>query len=461
MIMTRTDSKYFSWIVKLSGFIFLFLIFLSACEKEDNKPSYEPEFEYSNHSTLGNTIIFTNTTVGEQYYIRWIFGNGERTNRIPVSEGQTMEVFYPEKGEYEVEMTIWGSESDLTDNKTIVKNIVVDQDVFSPSFTVNLKEGSDNKVILVNTTEGTYDNVKWIVEGEELNSANSEVEAYFPLAGKYDIVLEVGQGEYSKSVEQSFTITQDDPEYFNQFELVWSDEFDGTTVDENKWVHETGMHGWGNNEWQNYTSGENASVDNGLLSITAKLIRDGQQVGDYTSSRLNSTQDFTYGKFEIRAKMPEDKGPGIWPAIWMLGRSIQNGTGWPLCGELDIMEYVSFDPNHVSCSIHTESNNHAAGNPIGSGHVTLETAEEEFHVYGLLWTKRWLKFYRDDVDNVFLTYNRPTEYNKSNWPFDDPFYILLNMAVGGNYGGVMGVDDSIFPATMEVDYVRVYQYVQD
>ncbi|MBS2100580.1 glycoside hydrolase family 16 protein [Carboxylicivirga linearis] len=458
--MIKTNSAYKKLFFKTSIFLLAASI-LSGCEKEENTPSYQPDFEYSEHTTLGNTLVFENTSEGEYYYVRWIFGNGERTDRMPVSEGQNMEVFYPEKGDYKVEMTIWGSQSDLAENKTISKTITINEDVFTASFNVQLKPGAENVAVLTNTTEGSYDHVSWKVEGEEIADNGDEVEVYMPLAGKYGISMEIGQGEYTAAVEQSFTIAQDDPEYFNQFKLVWSDEFDGTLVDDSKWVHETGMHGWGNNEWQNYTSGDNSTVENGLLSITAKLIGEGQQVGDYTSSRMNSIEDFTYGKFEIRAKMPEDKGPGIWPAIWMLGRSIQNGTSWPLCGELDIMEYVSFDPNHVSCSIHTESNNHAAGNPIGSGHVALETAEEEFHVYGLLWTERWLKFYRDDVDNVFLTYNRPNEYNKQNWPFDDPFYILLNVAVGGNYGGVQGVDDNIFPATMEIDYVRVYQYSEE
>nr|WP_321451545.1 glycoside hydrolase family 16 protein [uncultured Carboxylicivirga sp.] len=451
--MERTNSIVLS---KTSLSILMMLLLFIGCSEDDTKPLYTPDFEYS--VSQGNTMVFTNTTKGDQYYIRWIFGNGERTDRIAISEGQTMEVFYPEKGEYQVEMTIWGSQSDMSDNKTITKTVTIDKDALTASFNVELKEGSENRVILTNTTEGVFDQIQWTVDGETLSSTNNEVEVYMPLAGKYDIVLQVGIDDYTKSETGSYTISTDDPEYFNQFSLVWSDEFDGSSVDGSKWVHETGMHGWGNNEWQNYTSGENSTVDNGLLSITAKLIGDGQQVGDYTSSRLNSISDFTYGKFEIRAKMPEDKGPGIWPAIWMLGRSIQNGTSWPLCGELDIMEYVSFDPNHVSCSIHTESNNHAAGTALGSGHVPLETAEEEFHVYGLLWTKRWLKFYRDDVDNVFLTYERPADFNKENWPFDDPFYILLNVAVGGDYGGVQGVNDAIFPATMQVDYVRVYQY---
>lgn len=238
---------------------------------------------------------------------------------------------------------------------------------------------------------------------------------------------------------------------------MWNDEFDGTSINTDKWKFETGDHGWGNNEWQNYTDNRNVTVSDGTLKIEAKLIGDGQKVGDYTSTRLNQKESFTYGIYEVKGKMPDYKGPGVWPAIWMLGESIQTGTSWPLCGEIDIMEYVSWDPNKVSSTIHIESNNHRKGNSIGTGHLSLETAEEEFHIYGIIWTENFLKFYRDDVSNILLTYNKPAIANDENWPFDKPFYYLLNIAVGGDYGGVNGVDDSNFPSTMEVDYVRVYQ----
>ncbi len=239
-------------------------------------------------------------------------------------------------------------------------------------------------------------------------------------------------------------------------ELVWADEFDGTTVDATKWKFETGAHGWGNNEWQNYTDGPNSTVSEGTLKITANKEGAGQKVGDYTSSRMNSLESFTYGRFEVRAKIPTHKGKGVWPAIWMLGENI--GTvGWPDCGEIDIMEYVSFDPNKMHFSIHSKANNHVQGTQVTSGPLPLETIEEEFHNYGFLWTKDYLKFYIDDIDNVKLTFSRPVDPNQNNWPFDKPFYFLLNIAVGGNWGGMQGVEDAIFPSTMEVDYVRVYQ----
>lgn len=241
-----------------------------------------------------------------------------------------------------------------------------------------------------------------------------------------------------------------------EWTLVWQDEFDGESLDLEKWKFETGQHGWGNDEWQNYTEGDNLQVSDGTLKITAKKVGDGQNVGDYTSTRLNSKRSFNYGRIEIRAKLPAHQGPGLWPAIWMLGDNLRT-AGWPNCGELDILEYVSYEPDTIHCAIHSKANNHGDGTQITSGAVQLESAEEEFHVYGLQWTETQIRFFTDDPSNVKLTFDRPREFTNDNWPFDKPQYLLLNIAVGGSWGGSQGVDDSIFPATMQVDYVRVYQ----
>ncbi len=245
-------------------------------------------------------------------------------------------------------------------------------------------------------------------------------------------------------------------DYWDEAQLVWQDEFNGDSLSLEYWKFETGAHGWGNNEWQNYVADENVEVSDGTLKITAKKIGPGQRVGDYTSARLNSKQAFTYGRLEIRAKLPDHKGKGVWPALWMLGQNI-NSVGWPACGEIDIMEYVSFDPDKVHFSIHSTTNNHSIGTQITSGPVPLESIEEEFHTYGILWTNKYIKFYIDEIDNVKLNFIRPITSNSDNWPFSQPFYFLMNIAVGGNWGGLEGVEDSIFPSVMEIDYVRVYQ----
>ena len=241
-------------------------------------------------------------------------------------------------------------------------------------------------------------------------------------------------------------------------ELVWSDEFDGTEVDTTKWRFQTGDHGWGNNEWQDYQPfpSNNAVVKDGVLHITARLEGDGQQVGDYTSARMNSRESFTYGRLEIRAKMPDHKGPGIWPALWMLGENIRE-IGWPASGEIDIMEYISSKPDSVLVTIHSNANNHVDGTQISSGFVPLITIEEEFHNFGILWEEDKLEFYIDEIDNILLSIPRPENPDQDNWPFAKPHYFLMNIAVGGNLGGLDGVDDSIFPATMQVDHVRVWQ----
>ncbi|MEL6124709.1 MAG: glycoside hydrolase family 16 protein, partial [Bacteroidota bacterium] len=212
------------------------------------------------------------------------------------------------------------------------------------------------------------------------------------------------------------------PKDWNNAILVWSDEFDGDAVDTSKWLFETGGHGWGNNERQNYTAGTNAMVSDGTLKIITTL-----ENGRYKSSRLNSKEAFKYGRMEVRAKIPEHRGPGLWPAIWMLGENIQE-AGWPLCGELDLMEYVSFDPGKVHQTIHSEANNHTKGTQISSGAQPLPTIEEEFHTYGLLWDETTLRFYIDDIENVMLRFNQPTARSQGNWPFDQPFYFLLNTA---------------------------------
>ena len=245
-------------------------------------------------------------------------------------------------------------------------------------------------------------------------------------------------------------------EKYAQWDLVWADEFDGQQLDSTKWKHETGDWGWGNNEWQNYTDGENTAVKDGLLKITAKKAGEGQKAGDYTSSRLNSIEKFTYGRMEIRAKMPDYKGNGNWPAIWMLGENIKT-AGWPQCGELDILEYVSYRKGKMHSAIHCKSQNHSDKTQIETGPTDLETIESEFHIYGMQWSEDKVVFYTDQPENVKLTYQRPEKFDNNNWPFDKPHFFLLNVAVGGDWGGEEGVDDSILPATMDVDYVRVYQ----
>ncbi len=236
--------------------------------------------------------------------------------------------------------------------------------------------------------------------------------------------------------------------------LIWSDEFNGTTVDQTKWRFETGDHGWGNNEWQNYTT-NNTEVSDGTLKIFATKVGSGQQA-QYSSARLNSLESFTYGRMEIRAKIPDLAGNGLWPAIWMLGENISE-VGWPACGEIDIMEYVSYQPDTFYSTIHSNANNHVDGTAVGSGDVSLPDIEEEFNIFGVIWRENSLNFYVEDPSNIIFQFVKPPVANADNWPFDKPHYFLLNMAIGGNWGGARGVDDEIFPSVFEIDYVRVFE----
>ncbi|WP_250432008.1 glycoside hydrolase family 16 protein [Pontibacter ruber] len=242
-----------------------------------------------------------------------------------------------------------------------------------------------------------------------------------------------------------------------QFETspVWADEFDNSgQPDQNKWGYDIGGTGWGNNELQYYTnSTSNANVADGTLKITAR--KENKEGKEYTSARLVSKNkgDFLYGRFEIKAKLPT--GRGTWPAIWMLPTDWAYG-GWPKSGEIDIMEHVGYDQNNVHITVHTEAFNHAKKTEKGKSKV-IETASTAFHLYRVDWTPYAVRGYIDNLP-VFEFINSGKGFEE--WPFDKRFHLLMNIAVGGNWGGAQGVDPSVYPQTMEVDYVRVYKMIE-
>lgn len=231
-------------------------------------------------------------------------------------------------------------------------------------------------------------------------------------------------------------------------ELIFEDHFDDININESVWNYELGdgcpnLCGWGNNERQIYTK-ENVTLKDGNLVITAS--HDGET---YSSGKINTkdTFEFQYGIIEVRAKLAI--GQGIWPAIWMLGTNISE-VGWPQAGEIDIMEYVGKAPNEIHSTLHTAA---SYGQSINTKITTLESIEDGFHVYKAHWTEDFIKFYIDDV----LTYTfAPKLKNEEIWPFDQPFYLIINLAVGGNFGGPQ-VDDSIFPQEFLIDYVKIYK----
>lgn len=238
-------------------------------------------------------------------------------------------------------------------------------------------------------------------------------------------------------------------------QMVWADEFDYKGLpDTNRWNYDTigNATGWGNNELQCYTVANkaNAWADGEVLRIRA--LKEGIGLYDYTSARLTTKHkgDWLYGRIEVRAKMAA--GRGIWPAIWMLPTDWEYG-GWPKSGEIDILEHVGYLPDSVFCTVHTGKFNHAIGTQVGKS-VYLPDSETQFHVYAIDWKANEIEF-EIDGKKVFRFEN--TGNGPGEWPFDKRFHLLLNVAVGGNWGGLKGVDQTIFPATMEVDYVRVYK----
>lgn len=242
-----------------------------------------------------------------------------------------------------------------------------------------------------------------------------------------------------------------------EFEKIpsWSDEFDYEGLpDPKKWGYDIGGNGWGNNELQYYTKGlENAQVGKGVLKITA--IKENKDGKEYTSARLVSSKkgDFRYGRFEVKAKLPT--GRGTWPAVWMLPTDWVYG-GWPRSGEIDIIEHVGYDQNKIHMSVHTQAYNHKIGTQKSSLKTVLGVSED-FHLYRVDWTPYAIRGY---VDNVQLFEFINDGKGFETWPFDQKFHFLLNIAVGGDWGGAQGVDSGVFPQSMEVDYVRVYDMIE-
>ena len=250
--------------------------------------------------------------------------------------------------------------------------------------------------------------------------------------------------------------------------LVWSDEFDiPGAVDANNWFHQTQLPAggsWFNGEEQHYTNRtENSFVDDGFLNIVAinETFNDQGETKEYTSARLNSKFAFTYGRVDVRAKLPF--GEGTWPAIWMLGKNVNEdgaywdnegfgSTSWPLCGEIDIMEHGLGATNHVSSALHTACDA-CSGATINFQSFTLNDVANDFHIYSVNWSPNQITFLIDDI--IFYNYN-PAIKDITTWPFDEDQYLLLNIAMGGVAGAI---DPNFTQSSMVIDYVRVFQSV--
>lgn len=240
------------------------------------------------------------------------------------------------------------------------------------------------------------------------------------------------------------------PALADGWQIVFEDTFDGAAVDMEKWTHEVGADIWGNDEAQYYTGGENAWVEDGCLVLEAR--RETNENKAYTSARLimREAHAFRYGRVEVRAAMP--MGKGTWPAIWMLPSGHRYGRV-PDSGEIDIVEHVGHEEANFYSTVHTHNRSAGRLGPVSS--KTAIAAPEAFHDYTLEWTPESITI-RIDGEEI-LRYAPDDRNDWREWPFDEPFLLLLNIAVGGTWGGAKGIDDECFPQRMRVEHVRVYR----
>lgn len=236
------------------------------------------------------------------------------------------------------------------------------------------------------------------------------------------------------------------------YRLVWSDEFDGEKIDTQNWTYDIGAGGWGNGEAEYYTDrSENARIENGLLVIEAR--QEKYDSAYYTSARLKTKglQNFQYGRIEARLKVPA--GKGMWPAFWMLGSTF-DGTNWPDCGEIDIMEYIGKEPDLIMGTAHGPGYSGALG--ISKWNRQTFDIADDFHTYAIEWQEGQIDWYFDGT--LYHTVKR-ADVGEREWVFDQPFFIILNLAVGGQLAGPIGLDVT-FPRQVLVDYVRVFEKAQ-
>jgi len=419
--------------------IVIFLLGTIGCEK-DNNDDFKADFSFE--YVTDNLLSFTNLSEGEYYWMMWDFGNGiyDTTD----DKKKTYDIYYGEAGDYPVSLKVMNYTGST---QTATRTVSIETSNLIISFTAEIDPESPNYVMLTNTSQGMVDSFTWVYLDKEVENEMEHL-AYFPFAGSYEVELVATKDGVDFSEKQTVTITEDDPNYDPN--LVWADEFDYTGLpDSDKWNMETGGDGWGNNELQYYTNNEaNAMVENGRLTITALEEEFGGR--EYTSARITTQNkfDFKYGKIEARIKLPY--GQGLWPAFWMLGKDISS-VGWPDCGEIDIMEMVGGDggDNTCHCTLHWDNNGEHAS--YGKSY-TLPSGilADDFHIFTVEWDSQEIRGYIDGTQ-YYTADLTPQELSE----FHQNFFIILNMAVGGDWPGPPNANTT-FPQTMEVDYVRVY-----
>ncbi len=317
-------------------------------------------------------------------------------------------------------------------------------------------------------TATSCDGISFSIGGTSSSSPSSEAESTY--SDDYDDYSEEDSSYDDEEEESSYDDTSEEDSSSSSsvqqsgWVLSWSDEFEGTSLDTSNWEYmigdgsSYGVQGWGNSEEQYYRS-DNGTVEDGNLVITAK--RESYNGYSYTSARIRSKGKVstTYGKIEARIKLPS--GTGLWPAFWMLPENSYESQGWPHSGEIDIMEAKGRVTNQSSSALHYSDDNNNHIYQTATNYLGFDTIED-YHTYGVEWTYDSMVFYCDD--NEFLTVTRDqwqtdAYASTTDGPFDQPFHILINMAVGGSFDSYNSPDSSFESASMYVDYVRIYDWV--
>lgn len=347
-------------------------------------------------------------------------------------------------------VTLYSCKKSDTDTNTEPANLTVD---------VTISDTDEFKILVTAQADNVIEYKLFINEAAEAVATNNtgtfeytfneegtqivEVRAY-GASGKYlKKISTVAIGSTEVPLENGYTT----PLTYDGMQLVWNDEFDGTTIDPSNWTFETGAGGWGNNELQYYRK-ENAWSADGTLTIEAR--KESFQNSIYTSARMitKNKRSFQYGRVDIRALLPE--GQGIWPALWMLGNNIST-VGWPKCGENDIMEMIGGNgrENTTYGTLHWDDNGHVQTG--GSSRLSTGTYGDKYHVFSMIWDETSIRYMVDDVQFyvVNITPAHMTEFHQ-------PFFFIFNIAVGGNWPGMPNASTR-FPQQMKVDYIRVFQ----
>lgn len=320
------------------------------------------------------------------------------------------------------------------------------KDYIASSGTINIAANQANAEVAVQ------------IKGDPTDTRQDNLDFTVQLTNPKNCTIGIASAKGTILTEDGINFTTDNTGYSTPlinpgYTLIWNDEFSGSALDANVWNYEigNGSGGWGNHELEYYTnSTKNVFVSNGNLIIEARK----ESIGgfNYSSSRLTTQnkKSFTYGRVDIRAKLP--KGKGVWPALWMLGSNI-NTVSWPASGEIDIMELLGQEPSKMYSTMHYGASTATHGSKGGSYTLNGSTFYDQFHVFSMDWKQDQIKLYVDN--NLFFTLNK-SDVGTSPYPFNAPFFFIFNVAVGGDWPGSPDATTT-FPQRMIVDYIRMYQ----